>query len=330
MDSRRREFVNRTLTGGLLLGAARASAQEPLRNNALDDPHPYIEREQPPQTHKGKVLAAIQPHCDDVPVYGAGTVCKLIKEGYTGILIRTSADDMAGVGATKGEVVVNNERANQEVARRMGLTKVFDLNYRNHLMDEASRVEMRSRLIFIFRLMKVDTVISYDPTALYDANPDHVVTSQVVENACWMAAGARDYPEHFEAGIKPHEVSEKYYFARGPQIVNRVVDISSVIDQKVHVNRANTSQGLAGEEGAQLRARLAARQLKLPILGDDDETSNREYIKQIVLWQDHELGKKYGLEYAEPFHYIGPDESVAGGPRGLTVEDYIKRHSVPL
>ncbi len=330
MDSRRRELFNWALAGGALLGAARASSQEPLRNNAQEDPNPYIERDQPPQTHIGKVLAAIQPHCDDVPTYAAGTVCKLIKEGYTGILIRTSADDMAGVGATKGEVVVNNERANEEVARRMGLKKVFDLNYRNHLMDEASRVEMRSRLIFIFRLMKVDTVISYDPTALYDANPDHVVTAQVVESACWMAGGARDYPEHFEAGIKPHAVSDKYYFARGPQLVNRIVDISSFIDQKVHVNRANTSQGLGGDTGAKLRASLAARKLKLPILGNDDETANREYIKQVVFWQDHELGQKYGLQYAEPFHYIGPDESVAGGPRGLTVEDYIKRHSVPL
>ena len=326
----RREFLNRALAGALLIPAAAASPQEPIRNNAQEDTDPYIERDQPAQQHKGKMLAAIQPHCDDVPLYAAGTVCKLIREGYTGILIRTSADDMAGVGATKGEVVMNNERVNEEVARRMGLGKVFDLNYRNHLMDEASRVEMRSRLIFIFRLMKVDTVLSYDPTALYDANPDHVVTAQVVENACWMAGGARDYPEHFEAGIHPHAVSEKYYFARGPQIVNRIVDISSVIDQKVNVNRANTSQGPAGDEGAQLRARLAAKNLKLPVLGNNDEMANREYIKQIVLWQDHEVGQRYGLEYAEPFHYIGPGESVAGGPRGLSLENYIRRNAVPL
>jgi LmbE family N-acetylglucosaminyl deacetylase len=328
MNLKRRDL----LAGGALLGAAASAgtAQSPIRNNALDDPNPFVERDQPAGTHKGKVLAAIQPHCDDVPLYAAGTVCKLIREGYTGILIRTSADDMAGVGATKGEVVVNNERANAEVARLMGLHKVFDLNYRNHLMDEASRVEMRARLIFIFRVMKVDTILTYDPTALYDANPDHVVTAQVTESACWMAGGARDYPEHFEAGLKPYAVSEKYYFGRGPQIVNRVVDISSVIDQKVAVNRANTSQGEAGTNGSQLRARLAKENRRLPILGNDDETANRQYIKHVVLWQDRELGQKHSLEYAEPFHYIGPDESVSGGPRGLNLEDYIQRNSVPL
>lgn len=126
------------------------------------------------------------------------------------------------------------------------------------------------------------------------------------------------------------ELKEKYYFARGPQLVNRIVDISSVFEQKAHVNRANTSQGPAGENGARLRARLAAQKLKLPILGDDDETANREYIKHVVLWQDAELGARHGLQYAEPFHYIGPDESVSGGPRGLNLEDYIRKNSVPL
>jgi hypothetical protein len=68
----------------------------------------------------------------------------------------------------------------------------------------------------------------------------------------------------------------------------------------------------------------------LPLLGNDDQTANREFIKQIVLYQDGDLGRQHGLQYAEPFHYIGPGESVAGGPRGLNLEDFIKRNSVPL
>lgn len=207
--------MSQALSGGLLSRAGPAM-QEPLRNNAQEESQVWIEREQTGQPHKGKILAAIQPHCDDVPIYASGTVCKLIHEGYSGILIRTSADDIAGVGRTKGEVVANNERVNFEVAKRMGLHKVFDLSYRNHLMDEASRVEIRSRLIFIFRLMKVDTVISYDPTAHYDANPDHVVTAEVVENACWRAGGQRDYPEHLEAGVMPHGVEGEILFRARP------------------------------------------------------------------------------------------------------------------
>src|SRR5574341_73645 len=87
-----------------------------------------LERARPGKPHQGKVLAAIQPHSDDIPLFAAGTVLKLIDEGYTGHLIRVTNDDMAGPG-TIGETVLANERDNDEVARRMGLQRVFNLNY---------------------------------------------------------------------------------------------------------------------------------------------------------------------------------------------------------
>jgi hypothetical protein len=43
-----------------------------------------VEREVSGRPHGGKVLAAIQPHADDIPLFGGGTVAKLIREGYTG------------------------------------------------------------------------------------------------------------------------------------------------------------------------------------------------------------------------------------------------------
>ena len=74
-----------------------------------------------------------------------------------------------------------------------------------------------------------------------------------------MAAKTKDYPEHLEAGLKTHDVREKYYFARGPQRVNRVVDIGPWIDKKVEANLANKSKGGAGIHGSMLKARLAAK-----------------------------------------------------------------------
>jgi len=317
----RRSFIGQTLGSGMSLRSRAAALQVPLRH-IEQQAEVFIERDQPGLPHKGKVLAAIQPHNDDVPLFAAGTVLKLLREGYTGILIRTTNDEAAGRGATVGEVVLNNEKDNFEVARRLGLQKVFDLHYRNHRLDADSHVEVRARLIFIFRLMKVDTVICYDPWAHYEENPDHYVTAQCVEAACWMAAGRWDFPEHLEAGIQPHGVREKYYFARGPLLLNRVVDISSVIDQKVEVNLADVTQGPAGHTGAAERRRLAQQGLRLPLLGNDDDTANRKYIKEIVLRDDTELGKRYGLQYAEPFHYIGPDKNF--------FQDYVKQNAVPL
>ena len=65
----------------------------------------------------------------------------------------------------------------------------------------------------------------------------------------------------------------------------------------------------------------AAEGRKLELLGSDDATANREYVKQLVFRKDRELGRKYNLEYAEQFHYIGPEEDALG--------KYVREHSVP-
>ncbi|MCE5250173.1 PIG-L family deacetylase [bacterium] len=325
----RRKFIGKTLAGSALIsgsiginGASPAGASQSIAIMPTDDL--FIERDVPGQPHKGKVLAAIQPHADDIPIFAGGTVAKLIREGYTGYLIRTTNDDHAGPG-TVGDTVVANEDDNNEVAKALGLSKVFNLDYRNHRMEDIDIIELKARLIFLFRVLKVDTVIGYDPWGHYEENPDHYITAQATEAACWMAGGGKDYPEHFKAGIEPHGVREKYYHARGPQLVNRIVDISSIIDKKIESNLANKAQGPAGSSGSRLRERLAGEKKRLPIFGSDDRTANFQYVKEFLLDDEKALGKKYGVEYAEAFHYIGPGQGYAS-----RLDDYIKQNAVPL
>ncbi|HVH70588.1 MAG TPA: PIG-L family deacetylase [Candidatus Dormibacteraeota bacterium] len=333
---RRRDFVADLLAGGAMHGCRSAGIAQ--HDTTQGNPPEYartgqvvVEHPSSGHPHSGKVLAAIQPHADDISLFAAGTVAKLVSEGYSGYLIRTSNDEKAGPG-TMGETILDNQKDNEGVAKALGLQKVFDLGYRNHQMDGISREEMRERLIFLIRLLKIDTIICYDPWGAYEENPDHYVTAQVVEAACWMAGMDKDYPEHFEAGAQPHSVGEKYYFARGRQLINRIVDITPWIDQKVSANVANKTQGPGGENGARLRSRLAAQKLRLPILGNDEDTANRQYIKHIVLDydskhvrgvpSDREIGRQYGLEWAEAFHYIGPAESM--------LDRYVSEHAVPM
>ncbi|MCI0390805.1 MAG: PIG-L family deacetylase [Acidobacteria bacterium] len=321
---KRRNFMTRfAAASGIVIAGIEVLAQQPSASGVV------IERPRAGTPHAGKVLAAIQPHSDDIPLFAAGTVAKLIQEGYTGHLIRVTNDDMGdllGLGerGTIGQHVLANERDNREVARVLGLQRVFDLNYSNHRMSGASQLELQARLIFLFRFLKVDTVICYDPWSRDEENPDHYVTAHCVEAACWMAGREHDYPEHLAAGLQLQTVREKYYFGRNLTTipVNRVVDISGTIEQKIAANRANKAKGPAGNRGSRLRAELASRNLRLPLLGDDDETADREYIREFVLKRDREVGLKYGLGYAEEFHYISQSPS--------SLEEYIKQHAVPL
>lgn len=281
----------------------------------------FVERPARGQPHRGKVLAAIQPHADDIPLFAAGAVAKLLDEGYTGYLINVTNDDMAGRG-TIAETALANERDVDELARAMGFKQVFRLNYGNHQMDGISRPELRSRFIFLFRLLQVDTIVGYDPWGHYEENPDHYVTAACAEAACWMAGMDKDYPEHLAAGLKTKSVREKYYFARGPQLVNRVVDISEYVERKIDANLVNKAQGPAGETGARLRRELAEKGQRLPLLGADDRTANRNYVREFVLGPDRETGRKYGLEFAEAYRYIGPEPSA--------VHEYVRKHAVRL
>jgi len=284
----------------------------------------FVERPSPGTPHAGKVLAAIQAHADDIPLFCAGTLAELIAEGYTGYLIQTSNDEKCGPTPSLGETILSNEREVEALARVLGLKQVFNLGYRNHLMDGDSPLELRARLIFLFRLLKVDTVFTFNPWGNWEENPDHWVTARAVEAACWMAGMDKDYPEHLAAGIEPHGVRERYYWVtRQRQPFNRVVDIGEVIETKVAAISVNKSQGPGGATGSRLKARLAARNLRLPELDGDDEAADRQYIRRFLLTSDRELGQAHGLQYAEPFYYLGPEHS-------SELDDYIARHAVPL
>src|SRR5262245_42145196 len=77
----RRDFLAKMLAGAALLQAqfprSRARAEEAPRDV-------FFERAAEGTPHRGKVLMAVQAHSDDIPLSSAGTVAKLVKEGYTG------------------------------------------------------------------------------------------------------------------------------------------------------------------------------------------------------------------------------------------------------
>lgn len=80
---RRREFVNQMLAGGVLLGgegkmAVHQAGPPPQGAPADTAATVFVERPVSGKPHQGKVLAAIQPHTDDVPIFAGGTVAKLV------------------------------------------------------------------------------------------------------------------------------------------------------------------------------------------------------------------------------------------------------------
>ncbi len=336
----RKEFLKKSLASGALISATTfapgLSAEDKKQKQEskdksffgpMGDPEEIvIERPVPGKPHQGKVLLAIQAHSDDIPLFAGGTVAKLMDEGYTGYLLRTSDDSSGNYEGNKVD--------NANIAKYFGMEKAYDFLYPHHQMDAIQIQDLKGRLIFLFRLLKVDTVICWDPWEHYEENPDHIATAHAVEAARWMAGMSTDYPEQLDAGLKPHSPREVYYYARTPQRANRIVDITNYIDKKVEVNMVNVTKGPGGKgKGRALKEQLAREGKKLALLGDDDSKADFNYIKNFVFDIDarrlnfsnisnRELGEQYGLGWAERFHYIN-----SASPNRL--EQYIKEKAIP-
>lgn len=281
-------------------------------------------KDEPGKPHQGKVFAAVHAHLDDIPYYASGLCAKLMHEGYTGYIVRTTNDERCG-GHSTAENILSNEQDHLRMATALGFKDVFDFYYQNHDMDGISYIDLRGRLILIFRWLKVDTVISFNPWGHSEENPDHWVTGRAVEEACWMAGMPNDFHEHLEAGIQPHTVTERYYFyGRAGQPFNRVVDIGSYIEKKIDAIVECKSQG-DGNRGSVVRSELARKGKRLPLLGNDDRSADRAYTREFLLEDDRQYGKAYNIPYAERFYYIDQRQQ----PRAKEME-YIQKNAVPL
>ena len=103
-------FHKKAVLGSSLVGSiAGLTGHEAALAATPDTGEILVERDMSGKPHKGKVFAAIQAHLDDIPRCAAGLCAKLINEGYTGYLIRTSNDEKYGGGSNAKNVLTNEQ-----------------------------------------------------------------------------------------------------------------------------------------------------------------------------------------------------------------------------
>jgi len=250
---------------------------------------------------KGKTLVIVSPHADDFSIFAGGTIAMMAKAGCTIYMIRGTNDEKDSYLLSPAETVSRNAAEVEDAARTAGIKEVITLGYKNDELDPVSHTEIRGRLIMLFRLLKPDAVMTYDPWSLYEENPDHVKFARATAEAAWAAGNDRFNSEHFVMGLKPHTVRERYYFMRGPSDINRVFDISAVIDQKLRTVRSHKTMNHA--TALHLKDKLIVAGLRLPLLDKEDPATINKMIDIMILEAAEARGKQYGLKYAEEFHY---------------------------
>ena len=107
---------------------------------------PTIERDRSGQPHAGKVFAAVHAHLSDIPYFAGGLCAKLIAEGYTGYLIRTTNDETSG-GQSSAQNILSNETEHGAMAEpdgdRVGRVGADDERLRPEVPRPAGRHQRR-------------------------------------------------------------------------------------------------------------------------------------------------------------------------------------------
>ncbi|HLJ15252.1 MAG TPA: PIG-L family deacetylase [Bryobacteraceae bacterium] len=222
---------------------------------------------------RGRVLVVVTCHADDFSIFAGGTIAKLIDQGYTGYLVRITDDEKSG-GPDPQHNAAQNDREVREVARILGLSAVYSLNFKNDELGRVPHDRLRDAVMYYLRKLKANTIYTFDPYATYgEENPDHLAAGRAVEDAARNAGNPRYSPEQIRSGIMPQTVSDAYYWARAPIAVNTVTDTTAYLDRKIEA--------------------LTHHHAQFP-------PSTVSYFRKY----DENIGRMYNLQAAEVSHHI--------------------------
>ena len=175
-------------------------------------------------------LLAIAAHRDDVELTCGGTLIKAARQGY-----RTAILDL-----TQGEMGTRGSAATR-AAEASRAAEVMQLAARENLdLPDAGIVNdppTRERLARAIRRYRPKVVIAPAPTGRH---PDHIVASQLVRDACFVAGLAKlapEVPKH-----RPTKVVHALSFRQDAAKPTFVVDVTDEFEQKMEAVRCYDSQ----------------------------------------------------------------------------------------
>lgn len=180
-------------------------------------------------------VLVIAPHPDDAEISVSGTILKSLADGLTvGVLDLTSGEP------TPNGTLERRAAETDAATKVLGLTWRANLGLPNRSMQNT--LDARRALAEIFRKTKPGIILAPFST---DAHPDHVVASQLVDDArFWSKLSRTDMVgERFWPPKLYHYWSIHLRIHPKPSFV---VDISDHIEQKLDSVRAFESQVLEG------------------------------------------------------------------------------------
>jgi N-acetyl-1-D-myo-inositol-2-amino-2-deoxy-alpha-D-glucopyranoside deacetylase len=223
-------------------------------------------------------------------------------EGWR-ITIVTATDGRKGtLSETEEDLIQKRAQEAIEGARILGADPPVMLGHPDGELDCLPAGKLREQFIRLIRQYRPGLIICQDPFYSEETHRDHRACAWAAEEAIESAYLPLIHPEHAAQGLAPHAIREKYFYtAPGSARVNRVIDTSRTIEQKIAAMLAHRTQITFFIEEMMLQARHAGldpETLLVPFGGDYGAA-----IAWSIRATDGETGNPAHYAFGEAYHY---------------------------
>ncbi|MBQ7248184.1 MAG: PIG-L family deacetylase [Lachnospiraceae bacterium] len=222
-------------------------------------------------------ILAVGAHPDDIECQCGGTLAKYAVQGHK-VFLATATNGNVGSAVYSMEEIARIRKAEAAKSAAIIGAEYICLDYDDEMFFEVGR-ETRLKFINLVRYCKADVVLTHSP---HDYNPDHMLTSKVVNDIAVMIPVA-----HIKTECPPNDVIPSIWYFEPACSMGFVptdyVDISDTFETKMKMLECMESQ----------RAWMAANYRQLE--GDEDR-----FFRGVRITAEFR-GMQAGCRYAEGF-----------------------------
>jgi LmbE family N-acetylglucosaminyl deacetylase len=188
-------------------------------------------------------IAAVYAHPDDGEFFAAGSLAKWAAAGHDVHAICGTSGDL---GTKRRDVAPGALAATRAAELGAAMAAIgghppIVLGYPDGRLREHAQ-EAKERLVYWFRKLRVDRVVTFDPWKRYEIHPDHIEIGRMASEAAAFSCFPLLHPEHLAEGHEPVQPREVWYMMPCEHRPNRVVDIRATFAKKVESLLCHSSQ----------------------------------------------------------------------------------------
>lgn len=233
------------------------------------------------------------PHADDAAAFCGGTIARFGAEGWRTILVRVTDDCRDSVGLSIEETRKTNAAELRDAAAILGIHEIIELGYETDRLADVPETELREKFVYLIRKHQPYAVFSFDPDGLQENNQDHVRVAEAVDEALWVSAFDKHYPEHFKEGLKPWSVVERWFFARKLSQPNYGMDVSEFMEKRIRAMCAH--QHMLKHMLKQYQMQLEAWGRRVPWVDEAYEGDHTELVATFLQEGANAVAKEFNM-----------------------------------